>query len=131
MRLSSRRCGRVVTSRRPSPRSSVRRTSPGSTWTGRRCCPAPGRSRCPRTRSSVSGTGWHRAKRPTASTTLLTTATRVGDRDEWLFTGSVSRTTLPWLTDHTVAGTVLLPGTALVDLAVAAGRHADTRTWPS
>ncbi|MEK8104243.1 hypothetical protein NKG94_02175 [Micromonospora sp. M12] len=55
----------------------------------------------------------------------------MGDRDEWLFTGSVSRTTLPWLADHVIAGVVLVPGTALVDLAVTAGRHAGTRTWRS
>ncbi|MDG4810890.1 SDR family NAD(P)-dependent oxidoreductase [Micromonospora sp. WMMD1120] len=57
---------------------------------------------------------------------LLAGATRVGDRDEWILTGRISRETAPWLDDHAIAGTVLLPGTALVDLAVTAGRHAGT-----
>ncbi|WP_234380635.1 type I polyketide synthase [Streptomyces sp. CMB-StM0423] len=40
-----------------------------------------------------------------------------------VFTGRVSLSTHPWLADHAVAGTVLLPGTALVDLALHAGDH--------
>ncbi|MFW6725303.1 type I polyketide synthase, partial [Streptomyces sp. MAR4 CNY-716] len=40
-----------------------------------------------------------------------------------VFTGRVSLKTHPWLADHAVAGTVLLPGTALVDLALHAGDH--------
>ncbi|MEN3357953.1 MAG: hypothetical protein V7637_1935 [Mycobacteriales bacterium] len=38
-----------------------------------------------------------------------------------VLTGRISRATHPWLADHAVAGTVLVPGTALVDLAVHAG----------
>ncbi|WBB60935.1 SDR family NAD(P)-dependent oxidoreductase [Streptomyces sp. WMMC500] len=40
-----------------------------------------------------------------------------------VFTGRVSRNSHPWLADHAVAGTVLLPGTALVDLALHTGDH--------
>ncbi|MFC8078565.1 SDR family NAD(P)-dependent oxidoreductase [Streptomyces sp. NPDC057307] len=40
-----------------------------------------------------------------------------------LFTGRLSLGTHPWLADHAVAGTVLLPGAALVDLALHAGLH--------
>ncbi|MET9558698.1 acyltransferase domain-containing protein, partial [Streptomyces sp. NPDC006645] len=40
-----------------------------------------------------------------------------------LFTGRLSLNTHPWLADHAVAGTVLLPGAALVDLALHAGLH--------
>ncbi|MFC8080941.1 SDR family NAD(P)-dependent oxidoreductase, partial [Streptomyces sp. NPDC057307] len=40
-----------------------------------------------------------------------------------LFTGRLSLSTHPWLADHAVAGTVLLPGAALVDLALHAGLH--------
>ncbi|MET9558673.1 beta-ketoacyl synthase N-terminal-like domain-containing protein, partial [Streptomyces sp. NPDC006645] len=40
-----------------------------------------------------------------------------------LFTGRLSLSTQPWLADHAVAGTVLLPGAALVDLALHAGLH--------
>ncbi|MGW1958624.1 type I polyketide synthase, partial [Streptomyces sp. NPDC001920] len=40
-----------------------------------------------------------------------------------VLTGSVSLDSHPWLADHTIAGTVLMPGTALVELALyAAGR---------
>ncbi|MCN9244974.1 SDR family NAD(P)-dependent oxidoreductase, partial [Streptomyces sp. RY43-2] len=39
------------------------------------------------------------------------------DRDGLLFTGSLSLRSHPWLADHRVLGTVLLPGTAIVELA--------------
>ncbi|OLZ63797.1 beta-ketoacyl synthase [Streptomyces sp. IMTB 2501] len=38
-----------------------------------------------------------------------------------LFTGRLSTATAPWLADHAVSGTTLLPGTALVELALGAG----------
>ncbi|MGW1290240.1 type I polyketide synthase, partial [Streptomyces sp. NPDC002586] len=38
-----------------------------------------------------------------------------------LFTGRLSTATNPWLADHAVAGTTLLPGTALVELALGVG----------
>ncbi|MFC5719432.1 type I polyketide synthase [Streptomyces gamaensis] len=41
-----------------------------------------------------------------------------------LVTGRLSLKTHPWLADHTVMGSVLLPGTALVELAVRAGDEA-------
>jgi acyl transferase domain-containing protein/acyl carrier protein len=55
---------------------------------------------------------------------LLGAEVRVAGRDEWLFTGSLSLATHPWLADHAVLGTVLLPGTAFVELALSAGREA-------
>ncbi|MEU4716630.1 type I polyketide synthase [Micromonospora purpureochromogenes] len=45
----------------------------------------------------------------------------VPDSGEVVLAGRVSLATHPWLADHAVAGTVLLPGAALVDLAVHAG----------
>ncbi|MER6614472.1 type I polyketide synthase [Streptomyces xantholiticus] len=42
----------------------------------------------------------------------------------FLVTGRLSLKTHPWLADHTVMGSVLLPGTALVELAVRAGEEA-------
>ncbi len=45
-----------------------------------------------------------------------------GDRG-WLFTGRLSLESHPWLADHAVAGTVLLPGVAFLELALHAGRH--------
>jgi acyl transferase domain-containing protein len=38
-----------------------------------------------------------------------------------LFTGRLTAATAPWLADHAVGGTVLLPGTAFVELALGAG----------
>ncbi|MFI0897247.1 SDR family NAD(P)-dependent oxidoreductase [Streptomyces sp. NPDC020983] len=40
-----------------------------------------------------------------------------------VFTGRLSTTAQAWAADHTIAGTVLLPGTAFVELAVHAGRR--------
>ncbi|HEX8074729.1 MAG TPA: SDR family NAD(P)-dependent oxidoreductase, partial [Thermoleophilaceae bacterium] len=47
-----------------------------------------------------------------------------GERDEWLFTGRLSLATQPWLRDHAVLDTVLLPGTAFVELALRAASGA-------
>src|SRR6266545_3936493 len=54
---------------------------------------------------------------------LLAAAVRVGDRDEWLFTGRLSQDAQPWTRDHAVLGMVIVPGAALVELALAAGEH--------
>ncbi|MFE3022456.1 type I polyketide synthase, partial [Streptomyces sp. NPDC059256] len=40
-----------------------------------------------------------------------------------VLTGRVSTATHPWLADHAVFGTVLMPGAALVDIALHAGAH--------
>ncbi|MGD3110836.1 type I polyketide synthase [Streptomyces sp. YGL11-2] len=45
------------------------------------------------------------------------------DTGETLFVGCLSLRTHPWLADHMVLGTAVLPGTALVELAVRAGSH--------
>ncbi|MCS7479353.1 SDR family NAD(P)-dependent oxidoreductase [Umezawaea endophytica] len=45
------------------------------------------------------------------------------DSDSHLFTSRLTRDGLPWLVDHAVGGTVLLPGTAFVELAVRAGEE--------
>ncbi|MCA2219579.1 type I polyketide synthase, partial [Jidongwangia harbinensis] len=42
----------------------------------------------------------------------------------FVFTGRLSSVTHPWLVDHEVAGAVLLPGTALLELAMLAGYEA-------
>ncbi|QXJ26736.1 SDR family NAD(P)-dependent oxidoreductase [Actinomadura graeca] len=55
---------------------------------------------------------------------LLGAAVDLADGRGSLFTGRISLHTHPWLADHAVAGTVLLPGTAFVDLALHAGGHA-------
>ncbi|WP_167377787.1 polyketide synthase dehydratase domain-containing protein, partial [Streptomyces malaysiense] len=43
--------------------------------------------------------------------------------DKVIFTGQLGLTAQPWLADHAVAGTVILPGTAQVDLALHAAHH--------
>ncbi|HEX6342394.1 MAG TPA: SDR family NAD(P)-dependent oxidoreductase [Umezawaea sp.] len=45
------------------------------------------------------------------------------DSDSHLYTSLLTRDGLPWLVDHAVGGTVLLPGTAFVELAVRAGEE--------
>ncbi|MGW2228640.1 SDR family NAD(P)-dependent oxidoreductase [Streptomyces formicae] len=68
--------------------------------------------------SDASGLGQHAADHP-----LLGAAVEVASGAGLLFTGRVSTTTHPWLLDHAVLGTVLLPGTALLELALHAGGH--------
>ncbi|MFI8826812.1 SDR family NAD(P)-dependent oxidoreductase [Streptomyces sp. NPDC053431] len=52
---------------------------------------------------------------------LLAAAVAVPGTDSVVLTGRISLRTHPWLTDHAVMGTVLLPGTAFVEMAVRAG----------
>ncbi|MGI5336449.1 SDR family NAD(P)-dependent oxidoreductase [Streptomyces sp. CA-181903] len=52
---------------------------------------------------------------------LLGAAVPVAGGDGLLLTGRVSRDTHPWLADHAVWGTTLVPGAALAELAVRAG----------
>ncbi|WP_035284049.1 type I polyketide synthase, partial [Actinokineospora spheciospongiae] len=52
---------------------------------------------------------------------LLGAAIALADSDGLLLTGRLSLRTHPWLADHAVWGSVLLPGTAFVELAAHAG----------
>ncbi|MDT0265788.1 type I polyketide synthase [Streptomyces sp. DSM 44915] len=52
---------------------------------------------------------------------LLGAAVTLADEEGALLTGRLSLATHPWLADHTVGGVVLVPGTALLELAVRAG----------
>nr|WP_202199369.1 type I polyketide synthase [Streptomyces spororaveus] len=52
---------------------------------------------------------------------LLGAAVELPDSDGFLFTGRLSLRTHPWLADHVVADTVVVPGAAFVELAVRAG----------
>ncbi|MGW3944430.1 acyltransferase domain-containing protein, partial [Streptomyces phaeochromogenes] len=54
---------------------------------------------------------------------LLGAAVAVAGRAEHIVTGRLSRHTHGWLTDHAVGGTVLVPGTALLELALRAGEQ--------
>ncbi len=57
---------------------------------------------------------------------LLSAVIKPADTDTLLLTGRLSLTTHPWLADHAVNGTVILPGTAYVELALHAGDHTNT-----
>ncbi len=46
-----------------------------------------------------------------------------GDRGEAVFTARISLESHPWLADHAVLGTVLLPGTAFLELALTVGER--------
>ncbi|MFI1913806.1 type I polyketide synthase [Nocardia sp. NPDC020380] len=52
---------------------------------------------------------------------LLSAAVALPESGALVLSGRLSVQTQPWLADHVVMGTVLLPGTAFVELAVAAG----------
>ncbi|MGC7097410.1 SDR family NAD(P)-dependent oxidoreductase [Amycolatopsis lurida] len=56
---------------------------------------------------------------------LLGAAVEHAGDDQVLFTGRWSLATQPWLADHVVLGTLLLPGAAFVELITHAGRHVD------
>ncbi|MFJ4735976.1 SDR family NAD(P)-dependent oxidoreductase, partial [Streptomyces sp. NPDC088770] len=55
---------------------------------------------------------------------LLNGSVQLAEGEGVLFTGRLSLQSHPWLADHAVHGTVLLPGTALLDLAFRAGDEA-------
>ncbi|MEU1020486.1 SDR family NAD(P)-dependent oxidoreductase, partial [Streptomyces sp. NPDC005898] len=65
---------------------------------------------------AVTGLGLGSAEHP-----LLGAAVELAGSDGVLLTGRLSLRSHPWLADHAVGGTVLLPGTAFVELAVRAG----------
>ncbi|MBW5486658.1 SDR family NAD(P)-dependent oxidoreductase, partial [Streptomyces bambusae] len=73
---------------------------------------APSRS----ARGEAAGLGLTDAGHP-----LLGASVELADGDGLVLTGRIAADTLPWVVDHTVAGTVLLPGTAFVELALRAG----------
>ncbi|WP_165869686.1 acyltransferase domain-containing protein, partial [Streptomyces barkulensis] len=66
----------------------------------------------------VAAAGLHAADHP-----LLGAAVPTADGDGLLLTGRLSLRTHPWLADHAVGGTVLLPGTAFLELALEAARR--------
>ncbi|MDC0774011.1 type I polyketide synthase [Streptomyces sp. HD] len=55
---------------------------------------------------------------------LLGAGVRLPDSDGFLFTGRLSLATQPWIADHALLGTALLPGTAFAELALRAGSEA-------
>ncbi|MFE2188920.1 SDR family NAD(P)-dependent oxidoreductase, partial [Streptomyces sp. NPDC059455] len=67
-------------------------------------------------RGDAPSIGLERAGHP-----LLAAAVWLAEGDGLVLTGRLSLAAMPWLADHTVHGTVLLAGTAFVDLAIHAG----------
>ncbi|MEV0416427.1 SDR family NAD(P)-dependent oxidoreductase, partial [Streptomyces sp. NPDC050448] len=63
----------------------------------------------------VTAAGLEEAAHP-----LLGAAVALAESDGFLFTGLLSAAAHPWLADHKVMGSILLPGTAFVDLAIRA-----------
>ncbi|MFJ8018425.1 SDR family NAD(P)-dependent oxidoreductase, partial [Streptomyces sp. NPDC096339] len=57
---------------------------------------------------------------------FLSAVTTLADGDALLLTGRISAHTHPWLADHAVDGTALLPATALLELALRAGQRVDS-----
>ncbi|MEU5980648.1 type I polyketide synthase, partial [Streptomyces sp. NPDC047315] len=66
--------------------------------------------------TDVSGLGLAAPDHP-----LLGAKLTLADRDSVVFTGRVSLRRQPWLAGHAVNGSVLLPGTAFVELCIRAG----------
>ncbi|MFJ2420170.1 SDR family NAD(P)-dependent oxidoreductase, partial [Streptomyces brevispora] len=54
---------------------------------------------------------------------FLAASTTLAQDETLLLTGRISLRTHPWLADHAVSGTPLLPATAQLELALQAGRH--------
>ncbi|WP_444978675.1 SDR family NAD(P)-dependent oxidoreductase, partial [Actinoplanes derwentensis] len=57
---------------------------------------------------------------------LLGAVLTLAGGDGSVLTGRIAAATHPWLADHAVAGTAVLPGTAMVELALRAGDQAGT-----
>ncbi|MPY59358.1 type I polyketide synthase [Streptomyces spongiae] len=64
----------------------------------------------------------------TARHPLIGATVRLAGSDTAVLTSRLSARTHPWLADHTVDGTVVVPGTALLELAVQAADHVGART---
>ena len=71
-----------------------------------------------RTAGDAAAAGQERVEHP-----LLSAAVALADGEGWLFTGRLSLRFHPWLADHVVLGSVLLPGTAFLELALHAGER--------
>ncbi|WP_432445714.1 type I polyketide synthase [Streptomyces rapamycinicus] len=59
---------------------------------------------------------------------LVPATTTLAETGATILTGHINPAHHPWTTDHAVNGTPLLPGTALVDMALHAGDHTDHTT---
>jgi acyl transferase domain-containing protein/acyl carrier protein len=73
----------------------------------------------PQGRADATGFGQVASPHP-----LLAAEIGLADQDGLVLTGRVSTRTQPWLAEHTIAGTVVLPGTAFVEMALHAAERA-------
>ena len=133
---SRRCCGPVLPRRRRSPGFLGQAHVAGADRsTGLRSTPAPahGASSCRRTRSSASGTGSRRAPVPGtrprpvsggSTTRCWPPRSRSATGTSGCSPAASPRTPRRGSSDHAVLGMVIVPGTALVELALAAGRQA-------
>jgi acyl transferase domain-containing protein/D-arabinose 1-dehydrogenase-like Zn-dependent alcohol dehydrogenase/acyl carrier protein len=69
--------------------------------------------------ADVASVGQAAARHP-----LLGAEVALAGEAGWLFTGRLAVQSHPWLAEHAVAGTLLLPGAALLELALHAGQRA-------
>ncbi|MFG1919657.1 SDR family NAD(P)-dependent oxidoreductase, partial [Micromonospora sp. NPDC048898] len=74
-----------------------------------------------KTIQDATGLGQETSRHPLLSATI-----RMAGTGNVLHTGTISLHTHPWLADHAVGDTVLLPGTALLDMALHAAAHTTT-----
>ncbi|WP_157252973.1 type I polyketide synthase [Nonomuraea typhae] len=65
---------------------------------------------------------------PAGGHPLISAAVVAAESDQVLLSGRLSLRTHPWLAGHAVMGTVIVPGAALVELAVRAGDEAGSST---
>ncbi|MGO4463387.1 SDR family NAD(P)-dependent oxidoreductase [Streptomyces sp. M-16] len=72
----------------------------------------------PARRGDAASVGLHEAGHP-----LLGAGVELPESGSVVYTARIGADTQPWLADHALLGTVLLPGAALVDLALWAGRQ--------
>jgi acyl transferase domain-containing protein/NADPH:quinone reductase-like Zn-dependent oxidoreductase/acyl carrier protein len=69
----------------------------------------------------TAGGSWLSAGQESLDHPLLSAMVCLAEGDRWLFTGRLSMQLHAWLGDHVVMGTVLMPGTGLLELALCVG----------
>ena len=57
---------------------------------------------------------------------LLSAAVPVAGTDQWLFSGRLSLSTHPWVADHVLLDTVVVPGTTFLEMSLEAGSRLGT-----
>ncbi|MCX4526354.1 SDR family NAD(P)-dependent oxidoreductase [Streptomyces sp. NBC_01551] len=75
----------------------------------------------PAGRADVTGAGLRSAQHPLLGAAVDLATAGTGEAGTTVSTGLLSLATHPWLADHRVQGVVIVPGTALVELAASAG----------